>query len=54
VEWGGISMEIWDILDKNGNMTGKTITRGDNLRDGEYHLIVHIWIINGKGETFSI
>ena len=43
-------METWDILDENGNMTGKTITRGENLGDGEYHLIVHIWIINSKGE----
>lgn len=43
-------METWDILDENGNMTGKTITRGENLRKGEYHLVVHIWIINGKGE----
>lgn len=43
-------METWDILDENGNMTGKTITRGENLEDGEYHLVVHIWIINDKGE----
>ncbi len=27
-------METWDILDENGNMTGKTITRGKSLRDG--------------------
>lgn len=43
-------MEIWDILDKQGNKTDKTIVRGEPLKDGEYHLVVHIWIMNSKGE----
>lgn len=43
-------MEIWDILDGNGNLTGKTIVRGETLKEGEYHLAVHIWIVNDKGE----
>lgn len=42
--------EIWDILDFNGNKTGKTIERGQALEEGEYHLVVHIYIINKKGE----
>lgn len=43
-------MEIWDILDKQGNKTHRTIVRGEDLKDGEYHLVVHIWIMNSKGE----
>ena len=43
-------MGIWDVLDERGNITGKTIDRGEILKEGEYHLVVHIWIINDKGE----
>ena len=43
-------MELWDILDVNGNKTGKTGIRGQTLKDGEYHLVVHIYIINSKKE----
>lgn len=43
-------MEIWDIFDCYGNRTGRTIDRGGVLKDGEYHLVVHIYIINKKGE----
>lgn len=44
------SMELWDILDEDGNVTGRTIERGQPLKAGEYHLVVHIWIRNSKGE----
>jgi len=43
-------VELWDILDNNGNRTGKTIERGQPLRQDEYHLIVHVWIKNSNGE----
>ncbi|HYF83507.1 MAG TPA: NUDIX domain-containing protein [Clostridia bacterium] len=43
-------MELWDVLDEDGNLTGKTIERGQSLKDGEYHLVVNIWIKNSKGE----
>lgn len=43
-------MEQWDIFDKNGQTTGKTVTRGRiTLDKGEYHLVVHIWIIGSDG-----
>lgn len=43
-------MEVWDILDKNGNRTGKTVVRGKKgLARGEYHLVVHIWILDDQG-----
>ncbi|NLY46146.1 MAG: NUDIX domain-containing protein [Tissierella sp.] len=44
-------METWDILDENGSIPGRTILRGKDLKAGEYHLVVHIWIINSKGEV---
>lgn len=43
-------MEYWDIYDKDRNKTGKIIKRGERLLDGEYHLIVHIWIKNSNNE----
>ncbi len=39
--------EKWDILDENGEPTGRTALRGGStLRSGEYHLVVHIWIVS--------
>lgn len=43
-------IEYWDIYDKNKQKTGKLIKRGELLKEDEYHLIVHIWIKNSKGE----
>ena len=43
-------MEIWDIMNENGVVTGKTAVRGRTvLRPGEYHLVVHIWVISSSG-----
>lgn len=44
-------VEIWDVYDNNRNLTGKTIERGKKLARGEFHLVVHIWIINSKGQV---
>lgn len=37
-------MERWDILDGNGNKTGKTIQRGKAMGQDEYHLVVNLRI----------
>ncbi len=42
-------MELWDVLDSTGKMTGKTMVRGQPLQSGDYHLVVHIWIVDRKG-----
>ncbi len=43
--------EIWDILNEDGEPTGKTTVRGAGfLKPGEYHLVVHIWIISPDGK----
>ena len=43
-------MELWDLYDKNGNLTGKTCSRSSTILNEFYHLIVHVWIKNKKGE----
>jgi len=43
-------MELLDIYDKDRIKTGKTIERGSDFSEGEYHLVVHICIFNSKGE----
>ena len=43
-------MELWDILDKEGNKLGKTIKRGEPLAEGEYHLVIDVWIMNNEGK----
>ena len=42
--------EFFDILDENGNKTGKTKARTEVHKDGDWHKAVHIWIVNDKDE----
>lgn len=46
------SFELWDVYDKNRNQTGEVISRYDFFNDtnSAYHLCVHVWIKNDKGE----
>lgn len=42
--------EVWDILDEGGRPTGRTTLRGNYMfKKGEYHLVVHIWIVSSDG-----
>lgn len=43
-------MELWDIYDKDRNLTGRTMKRGEPVKDGDYHLVVHICIFNTDGK----
>ena len=43
-------MEVWDLYDENKNVTGKYCVRGNEIPDNYYHLVVHVWIKNDKGE----
>lgn len=43
-------MEIWDLYTENREKTGKTHIRGFQIPKGCYHLVVHVWIKNKKGE----
>ena len=42
--------EIWDLYDENRELLGKDHFRGEQLPIGGYHLVVHVWIRNSKGE----
>lgn len=45
-----MGIERWDILNEAGRPTGRTVVRGNvSFRPGEYHLVVHIWIISSRG-----
>ena len=43
-------MELWDLYDEKRNPIGKTHIRGEEIPEGCYHLTVHVWIRNSKGE----
>lgn len=43
-------MELWDVYDKNRKKVGRTHQRGIPMKSGDHHLVVHIWIVNSKGE----
>jgi mutator protein MutT len=39
-------MEYWDLYNKDRQKLSKIHPRGNELKSGEYHIIVNIWIIN--------
>ena len=43
-------MELWDIYDKDRNKTGRTMKRGEPMKDGDYHLVVHICNFSSDGK----
>ena len=45
-----MAAEIWDLYDGNGQKTGRTMVRGEEVPAGLYHLGVHIWPMNSHGE----
>ncbi|MFT4830953.1 MAG: isopentenyl-diphosphate delta-isomerase [Psychroserpens sp.] len=42
--------ELIDILDAQGNYTGKSLMKSEAHRKGLFHPTVHIWFYNKKGE----
>lgn len=42
------SMELWDIYDKYGNPTGRTMEKGSSIKGEEYHLAMEAWIVNSE------
>lgn len=37
-------MEMWDVFNSKEERTGKVISRNEQLKEGEYHLVVNVWI----------
>ena len=46
-------MELWDVLTADRERTGRTVVRGQALGAGEYHVVVHVWLINDEGERHA-
>lgn len=42
--------ELWDVYDSERNLMGRIHRRSDPLPKGDYHLVVHVWLQNSKGE----
>lgn len=43
-------MELWDLYKENRELTGRSHIRGEAIPAGCFHLVVHVWIRNSKGE----
>lgn len=43
-------METWDLYNECRERTGRSHIRGNEIPEGLYHLVVHVWIRNSKGE----
>ncbi len=44
-------MELNDIYDENRNLTGRVHRRGSAWKDGEYGLVVCVWVYDGRGKV---
>lgn len=43
-------VELWDVYDKDRVKTGKVHRRGEKLPEGQYHLVVHVCILNSRNQ----
>lgn len=42
--------ELWDVYDSQRRPTGRQHRRSQLLDAGDYHLVVHVWMKNSRGE----
>jgi isopentenyl-diphosphate delta-isomerase len=42
--------EYIDIVDRNGNPTGKTALKSEAHKNGWYHNTIHLWLYTSKGQ----
>lgn len=42
--------ELWDIYTKDREKTGRLHRRGEKMKAGEYHMVVHVCIFNSKNQ----
>ena len=41
--------ELWDVYDENRRPTGRLHPRGQELAEGDYHMVIHVWIRDSLG-----
>ena len=46
--------EYWDIFDMDRRSTGRQHLRGTPMADGDYHLVVNIWVVNSAGRQSPV
>ena len=44
-------MELNDVYDENRQLTGRTHRRGASWKQGEYGLVVCVWVYDGNGKV---
>ncbi len=44
-----MARELWDVYSFDRRRTGRTAHRGDELGPGEYHMVVHTCVFDGRG-----
>ena len=42
--------EIWDLYNEKRELTGRDHIRGEEIPQGYYHLVVHVWIRDGNAK----
>lgn len=45
-----VTTELWDLYDVSRQLTGESHVRGHEIPEGRYHIAVHVWIFNRKGQ----
>ena len=43
-------MELWDVYDINRKRINRTWVRGEELQQGDLHLVIHVCIFNSNGD----
>ncbi|MEH7444163.1 GNAT family N-acetyltransferase [Bacillus sp. JJ1122] len=43
-------MELWNVYDQHRQITDRIHERGVEMNDGDYHIVVHVWIMNDQGQ----
>ncbi|MCM3574594.1 bifunctional NUDIX hydrolase family protein/GNAT family N-acetyltransferase [Mesobacillus subterraneus] len=43
-------MELWNVYDKYRHKTDRIHERGQEMKPGDHHLVVHVWIVNDDGQ----
>lgn len=42
--------ELWDLYSADRSPLGRSHVRGEELPEGCFHLVVHVWVRNGRGQ----